>query len=81
MIINARLNIHGVASMQSSVMKSQHLPSIMSSTGAAGMGSRQGSRVLHTAGKNEPPNPKIARFEQLIDQLKRMVDTEKKNVF
>ena len=45
------------------------------------MGSRQGSRVLHTAGKNEPPNPKIARFEQLIDQLKHMVDTEKKNVF
>jgi hypothetical protein len=34
---------------------------------SVGMGSRQGSRVLHTAGKNEPVNPKIIRFEQLIE--------------
>ena len=81
LVMNARLNIHGIGSVQSSVMKSQQLPSIMKSMQSVGMGSRQGRRVLHTAGKNEPQNPKIARFEQLIDQLKSMVNTEKKNVF
>lgn len=63
-------------------MKSQQLPSIMNNhMSSVEVGSRQGSRVLHTAGKGEPTNPKIASFEKLIEQLRRMVDVEKKSVF